>query len=47
MYAVNDIDSFIILVRVRIVGFIERLKVNHNSIINCIDNSWKTKFDIM
>ena len=27
-------------------GFIERLKDSNNSIIFCIDNSWKMKFDI-
>ena len=40
MYAVNHIDSFEILIRKRVVGFIERLKVSNNSIISCIDNSW-------
>ena len=46
MYAVNHIDSFEILIRKRVVGFIERLKVSNNSIISCIDNSWKMKFEI-
>ena len=46
MYAVNHIDSFEILVRKRVVDFTERLKVSENSIISCIDNSWKMKFDI-
>ena len=46
MYAVNHIDSFEILIRKRVVGFIERLKVSINSIISCIDNSWKMKFEI-
>ena len=45
MYAVNHIDSFEILVRKRVVGFIEQLKVSTYSIIICIDNSWKVKFD--
>ena len=40
MYAINHIDSFKILVRKRVAGFIERLKVNNNSIISCINNSW-------
>ena len=44
MYAVNHIDSFEILVRKRVVGFTERLKVSENSIISCIDNSWKMQF---
>ena len=39
MYAVNHIDSFEILVRKRVVGFTERLKVSENLIISCIDNS--------
>ena len=39
MYAVNHIDSFGILVRKRVVGFTERLKVSKNLIISCIDNS--------
>ena len=46
MYSVNHIDSFEILVRKRVVGFIERLKVCNKSIISCIDNSWKMRFDI-
>ena len=46
MYAVNHIDSFEILVRKRVVGFTERLKVSENSIISCIDNSWKMQFEI-
>ena len=41
MYAVNHIDSLEILIRKRVVGFTERLKVSNNSIISCIDNSWK------
>ena len=45
-YAVNHIDSFKILVRKRVVGFTERLKVSENSIISCIDNSWKMQFEI-
>ena len=44
MYAVNHIDRFEILVRKRVVGFTKRLKVSKNSIISCIDNSWKNKF---
>ena len=40
MYTVNLIDSFEVLVRKRVAGFIE------HSIIFCIDNSWKMKFDI-
>ena len=47
MYSVNNIDSFKILVRERVVGFTERLKVSENLIISCIDNSWKMKFDIL
>ena len=46
MYAVNHIDSFEILIRKRVVDFIEQLKVSNNSIISCIDNSWKMKFEI-
>ena len=46
MYTVNLIDSFEVLVRKRVAGFIERLKDSNNSIIFCIDNSWKMKFDI-
>ena len=46
MYAVNHIDSFEILVRKRVVGFTERLKVSENLIISCIDNSWKMQFEI-
>ena len=42
----NNIDSFEILVRKRVVGFTERLKVSENSIISCIDNSWKKQFEI-
>ena len=41
MYAVNHIESFEILGRKRVVGFIERLKVSNNSIIISIDNSLK------
>ena len=40
------IDSFEVLVRKRVAGFNERLKHSNNSIIFCIDNSWKMKFDI-
>ena len=39
-------DGFEILVRKRVVGFIDRFKVSNNSIISGIDNSWKMKFDI-
>ena len=46
MHAVNHIDSFENLVRKRVVGFTERLKISKNSIISCIDNSWKMKFEI-
>ena len=46
MYAVYHIDSFKILVKKRVVGFNERLKVSENSIISCIDNSWKMQFEI-
>ena len=46
MYAVNHIDSFEILVRKRVVGFTERLKISKNLIISCIDNSWKMQFEI-
>ena len=48
MYAVNHIDSFEVSVgkRVHVAGFIEGLKDSNNSIIFCIDNSWKMKFDI-
>ena len=46
MYTVNHIDSFEVLVRKRVAGFIERLKDSNKSIIFCIDNSWKMKFDI-
>ena len=45
MYAVNHIDSFEVLVRKRVAGFIERLKDSNNSIIFCIDNLWKMIFD--
>ena len=43
MYAVIHIE---VLVRKRVFGFTERLKVSDNLIISCIDNSWKIKFDI-
>ena len=46
MYAVIHIDSFEILVRKRVVGFTERLKVSENLIISRIDNSWKMQFEI-
>ena len=46
MYAVNHIESFEILVRKRVVGFTERLKVSENLIISCIDNSWKMQFEM-
>ena len=46
MYAVNHIDSFEILVRKRVVGFTERLKVSENLIIRCIDNLRKMQFEI-
>ena len=49
MYIVNHIDSFEVLVRKRtctVADFSERLKDSNNSIIYCIDNSWKMKFDI-
>ena len=46
MYTVNHIDSFEVLVRKHVASFIERLKYSNNSIILCIDNSWKMKFDI-
>ena len=46
MYTVKHIDSFEVLVGNRVAGFIERLKDSNNSIIFCIDNSWKMKFDI-
>ena len=46
MYTVNHIDSFESLIRKHVASFIERLKDSNNSIIFCIDNSWKTKFDI-
>ena len=39
MYAVNRIDNFTILIRKRVVGFTERLKVSKNLTISCIDNS--------
>ena len=39
MYAVNHIDSFEVLIRKRVVGFIDRFKVRNNSIISWIDNS--------
>ena len=46
MYTVNHIDSFKVLVRKRVAGFIERLKDSNNLIISCIDNSYKKKIDI-
>ena len=46
MYTVNRVDSFEVLVRKRVAGFIERLQDSNNSIIFCTDNSWKIKFDI-
>ena len=46
MYAVNPIDSFEVLVRKCVASFIERLKDNNNSIIFCIDNTWKVKYGI-
>ena len=39
MYAVNHIDSFEILVRKRVVGFTERLKVSENLIISIMENA--------
>ena len=47
MYAVNQTDSFEILVRKRVIGFTERLILSKNLIIGSIDNSWKIKFNIM
>ena len=46
MYAVNHIDSFEVLVRKRVAGFIERFKDSNNSIIFSIYNSWTMKFCI-
>ena len=46
MYAVNHIDCFEILIRKRVVGSIERLKVSNNSISSYIDNTWEMKFNI-
>ena len=41
MYAVNHIDNFKILVKKRVVGFIERLKGSNNLTVSCINNSGK------
>ena len=46
MYAINNIDSFEVLIRKRIFGFTERLNNCENSIIKCINNSWVLRFDI-
>ena len=39
MYAINNIDSFEVLIRKRIFGFTERLNNCENTIIKCINNS--------
>ena len=39
MYAINNIDSFEVLIRKRIFGFTERLNNCKNTIIKCINNS--------
>ena len=41
MYVVNNIDSLEVLVRKRIFGFMERLNNSDNTIIKCINNSWR------
>ena len=46
MYAINNIDSFEVLIRKRILGFTERLNNCENAIIKCINNSWVLRFDI-
>ena len=46
MYAINNIDSFEVLIRKRIFGFTERLNNSENTIIKCINNSWVLRFDI-
>ena len=45
MYAINNIDSFEVLVRKRIFGFTEQLNNCENTIIKCTNNSWVLRFD--
>ena len=40
MYAINNIDSFEVLIRKRIFGFTERLNNYENTIIKYINSSW-------
>ena len=46
MYAINNIDSFEVLIRKRIFGFREPLNNCENTIIKCINISWVIGFDI-
>ena len=46
MDRVNNIDSFEVSIRKRIIGFTERLNNCENTIIKCINNSWVLRFDI-
>ena len=46
MYAINNIDSFVVLIRERIFSLTERLNNCENTIIKCINNSWVLRFDI-
>ena len=46
MYAINNIDSFEVLIRKRIFSFTGRLNNCENTIIKCINNSWVFRFDI-
>ena len=46
MHAINNIDSFEVLIRKRIFGFTERLHNCENTIIKCINKSRVLRFDI-
>ena len=46
MYAINNIDSFEVLIRKRIFDFKERLNNCENNIVKCINNSRVLRFDI-
>ena len=46
VHAINNIDSFEVLIRKRIFGFTERLINCENTIIKCFNNSWVLRFDI-
>ena len=46
MYAINNTDSFEVLIRKCTFSFTERLNNCENTIIKCINNSWVLTFDI-